>query len=136
MSIVTKLIGMVALGQTAAETRIAVHNFLTGLAAALALALICGLMIGALLVGAHYALYAVLVAFTTLTPLEALAITFATGFVITGALIYATVQQMKVVFNLPKQLHVESYEAPITTRVAGIAEAFLDGLTGRTAQRF
>ncbi len=136
MSLIAKLIGMAALGQTAAESKIAIHNFLSGLVIVLALALTAGLMAGALLVGTHLIIYNLLVTYVALTSLEAMGVTFAIGFIITGIVVFAAVQQSKHLFELPKVMPVQEYQQPLGTRVAGVVEAFIDGLTGRSTPRF
>ena len=136
MSIVSKLISMYALGHAAAETRAAAKNVLIGLVGSLILALAAGLMVGALLFGLHVALYFILMQMTLLTSLEAVGVTLLVGLLVTAAVVAATIHKTKAAFTLTKQLQIEEpQQLPVASRVVGIAEAFFDGLTGRTRYR-
>ena len=135
LGLLAKIVGNVAFGPPAGQSKAAIAHLVRGAVAVLALALLSAFMGGTLLVGAHYALYLVLLSCTALTPLAAFGLTALVGIVITIVLVAATVGKLKSLFDIPRQVGLD-YKEPIGTRAINVVESFVDGLTGRQRFRF
>lgn len=127
MSRIGKLLGLLTFGRMYAKTLI-FQKFLSGIAAAVALTIVSGMMVGTLLIGGLYALYALLLHFG-LPVFNAMFTTGAVAFGVTALLIAVTAQCLQKLLVIPKDF-IQA-EAPLASRVSNVADAFVDGLLTR-----
>lgn len=127
MSTIGKLLGVVSLGSAFTATPM-YKKFLSGVAAVAGLTVISGMMIGTLLVGLLYATYRGFI-YSGMNPQAALIVTAGIAGIVTIVLVAATISYLRSLFDVPKQLM--QAESPVTTQVAGLANAFFDGLLTR-----
>jgi len=136
MAIATKLLGAYALSQSANHTQAAVQRFLAGLALVLVMALVSGVLLGALLIGAHVLLYVVLTTVALLTPVAALSVTLGVALALTGLVVWLTATRAKEIFDMPgKMSFIPERHSSVTEdieqmgqKIGGIADAFMEGL--------
>lgn len=142
MSVISKLLGLVALGHSAHESKLALERFFTGLTTALVFGLLASMMLGAVVIGAHFLVYEILVSSTNLTPVESLAITFGAGLLLTAIFAAVAIFRVKTLFHKPQAsssnpLNFNPLEAgeKLGHKVGGIADAFLTGLRDSQSRR-
>ena len=151
MAIATKLIGAYALSQSAIHTEAAVKRFLGGLAMVLVLSMLCGMMLGSVVIGAHVLLYVALTDLALLTPVAALSVTLAVALTLTAVAVTLTIVRGKVMFEMSGKMAASAAEpAPkaaataaataandpsLDQKIGNIAEAFIDGLKRGSAHR-
>lgn len=139
MAIATKLLGAYALSQSAAHTQAAVQRFLAGLALVLVMALVCGVLLGSVLIGAHVLLYVALTTVAMLSPLAALSITLGVAVLLTVGVVVTTATKAKVIFDMPAKMsfaqEAEHSVEQVGQKISGIADAFMDGLKHGSASR-
>lgn len=140
MTLITKALSLAALGQSAHDSKVAVERFFASLTTALVFALLSSMMLGAVIVGAHFLVYELLLQTTTLSPLASLAITFGAGLLLTAIFAGIAIWRVKTLFNKPtlssgssqqdggSKLNAFDIGQNIGSKIGGIAEAFMEGL--------
>jgi hypothetical protein len=125
------LLGLLAFRNIGKQTQL-IREFLNGLAVVIALTIISGMLVGALLVGGLYAFYHVLVSYN-MQPGAALWLTAGIAVVLTALVVSLTLSAICRLGQLPKQIMEAS--APIATKTNGIINSFLDGLSAGHAPK-
>lgn len=127
---VAALLGTLSLSRSYADVPV-IRKMLSGITMMIALTIVSGIMISALIVGGLYAAYLVQV-YYGMQPVAAFVITGVLAVIITMIFVSATIMHSRNLAEMPK--HLFKTESPLTYRASGIANAFLDGLLTREVQ--
>ena len=128
---VSRLLGIAAVGASIAKARL-VQRFVNDLANVITLAIVTGFMAGALLIGGFYIAYQGLVHYG-LEPFAAQVLIAITGTLAVLILLAMTASYLRRLKTIPGQIiHAEF---PLSSRLNGLADSFLDGLFGSSRDR-
>ena len=129
MSKLSTLLGITAVGTSIAKARL-MQRFVGDITNVITLAIATGLVIGALLIGGFYIAYQGLIRYG-LDPFAAQILIAVISAITALVLLSITTSYIKRLKSIPAQLI--HGEFPLSSRLNGLADSFLNGLLGSSA---